>query len=206
MLAERGERNWRQFVEHIIQAPEITQVTICSPAGSVDTVLFDKTGMLTRDRPEVGRMIASDSFTPERILGFTAVVERKFHFRISLAILRKAQKLGLKLPPTDDTLYKVGYGITVGGMGHAVRVGGKRFMDSEGVAIKPEVAAALEQAHVEGHTMVMVSVNGRLGGALELHAAVKPEVRQTVQGLRDHGILPYKRSLRSKPKNAISKN
>ena len=36
--------------------------------------------------------------------------------------------------------------------------------------------------------MVMVSVDGRLGGALELHAAVRPEVRQIVQGLRDRGI------------------
>ena len=41
---------------------------------------------------------------------------------------------------------------------------------------------------IDGHTMVMVSVDGKLGGALELHAAVRPEVRQIVQGLRDRGI------------------
>ena len=98
------------------------------------------------------------------------------------------QELGLELPPTDDTQYKVGYGITVGVGGHTVRVGSKRFMDLEGVEITPEVAVALEQSHREGHTMVMVSVDGRLGGALELHAAVRPEVRQIVQGLRDRGI------------------
>ena len=68
--------------------------------------------------------------------------------------------------------------------GHTVRVGSKRFMDLEGVEITPEVAAVLEQCHLEGHTMVMVSVDGWLGGALELHAAVRPEVREIVQGLR----------------------
>ena len=156
--------------------------------NEVDTVLFDKTGTLTRERPEVGRMIASDGFAPEQILQFAAAAERKFHHPIALAILHKAQELGLELPATDDTQYKVGYGITVGVMGHTVRVGSKRFMDTEGVAITPEVAAALEQSHAEGHTMVMVSVDGRLGGALELHAAVRPEVRQIVQGLRDRGI------------------
>jgi heavy metal translocating P-type ATPase len=156
--------------------------------NEVDTVLFDKTGTLTRERPEVGRMIASHGFAPERILQFAAAAERKFHHPIALAILHKAQELGLELPPTDDTQYKVGYGITVGVDGHTVRVGSKRFMDLEGVEITPEVAIALEQSHLEGHTMVMVSVDGRLGGALELHAAVRPEVRQIVQGLRERGI------------------
>ena len=156
--------------------------------NEVDTVLFDKTGTLTRERPEVGRMIASHGFAPEQILQFAAAAERKFHHPIALAILHKAQELGLELPPTDDTQYKVGYGITVGVGGHTIRVGSKRFMDLEGVEITPEVADALEQSHREGHTMVMVSVDGRLGGALELHAAVRPEVRQIVKGLRDRGI------------------
>ena len=156
--------------------------------NEVDTVLFDKTGTLTRERPEVGRMIASHGFAPERILQFAAAAERKFHHPIALAILHKAQELGIELPPTDDTQYKVGYGITVGVEGHTIRVGSKRFMDLEDVEITPEVAAALEQSHLEGHTMVMVSVDGRLGGALELHAAVRPEVRQIVQGLRERGI------------------
>ena len=133
--------------------------------NEVDTVLFDKTGTLTRERPEVGRMIASHGFAPERILQFAAAAERKFHHPIALAILHKAQELGLELPPTDDTQYKVGYGITVGVEGHTIKVGSKRFMDLEGVEITPEVAAALEQSHLEGHTMVMVSVDGRLGGA-----------------------------------------
>jgi Cu2+-exporting ATPase len=156
--------------------------------NEVDTVLFDKTGTLTRERPEVGRMIATAGFAPEQILQFAAAAERKFHHPIALAILHKAHELGLELPPTDDTQYKVGYGITVGVAGHTIRVGSKRFMDLEGVAITPEVAAALEQCHQEGHTMVMVSVDGQLGGAVELHAAVRPEVRQIVKGLRDRGI------------------
>ena len=156
--------------------------------NEVDTVLFDKTGTLTRERPEVGRIIASHGFAPEQILQFAAAAERKFHHPIALAILHKAQELDLELPPTDDTQYKVGYGITVGVEGHTIRVGSKRFMDLEGVEITPEVAEALEQCHLEGHTMVMVSVDGRLGGALELHAAVRPEVRQIVQGLRQRGI------------------
>ena len=106
--------------------------------NEVDTVLFDKTGTLTRERPEVGRMIASHGFAPERILQFAAAAEHKFHHPIALAILHKAQELGLELPPTDDTRYKVGYGIAVGVEGHPIRIGSKRFMDLEGVEITPK--------------------------------------------------------------------
>ena len=156
--------------------------------NEVDTVLFDKTGTLTRERPEVGRIIASHGFAPERILQFAAAAEKRFHHPIALAIRHKAEELDLELPPTDDTQYKVGYGITVAVAGHMIRVGSKRFMDMEGVVMTAEVEEAMGQAHGEGHTMVMVSVDGKLGGAIELHAAVRPEVQRIVQGLRDRGI------------------
>ena len=66
--------------------------------NEVDTVLFDKTGILTRERPEVGRIIASDGLPPECILLFAAAAERKFHHPIALAILHRARELGLALP------------------------------------------------------------------------------------------------------------
>jgi Cu2+-exporting ATPase len=156
--------------------------------NEVDTMLFDKTGTLTRERPEVGRIIPSHGFTPNRILQFAAAAERKFHHPIALAILHKAKELDIELPSTDETQYKVGYGITVAVEAQLIRVGSRRFMELEGVELTPEVEVALENAHREGHTMVMVSVDGRLGGALELHAAVRPEVRQIIQGLRERGI------------------
>src|SRR5271166_1358785 len=154
----------------------------------VDTVLFDKTGTLTRERPEVGRMIGANGFRPLQILRFAAAAERRFHHPIALAILQKAVEQGLRLPSTDATQYKVGYGITVGLDGHRVRVGSRRFMEMEGVQLTPEVEAALDEAHREGHTMVMVAVDDELGGALELRASVRPEVRSIVQGLRERGI------------------
>jgi Cu2+-exporting ATPase len=58
----------------------------------------------------------------------------------------------------------------------------------EGIAMTPEVSELLDEAHREGNTVVMVGVDDRLGGAIELRAAVRPEVRQIVEGLRRRGI------------------
>ena len=156
--------------------------------NEIDTVLFDQTGTLTRERPEVGRIIASRGFRPEQLLQFAAAAEKKFHHPIALAILDKAHELNLELPATDETIYKLGYGITVAIQRHTVCVGSKRFMELEGVAITADVMEGVKQACLEGNAIVMVSVDGQLGGAIELHAAVRPKVRQIVQGLRDRGV------------------
>ena len=154
----------------------------------IDTVLFDKTGTLTRERPEVGRIIAANGFGEGRILQFAAAAERKFHHPIAQAILHKAKEWKLELPSIDDTQYKVGYGITVHVEGHTVRVGSKRYMEMEGIELPREVRDSLEISHQDGHTVVMVGVDGQLGGAIELRAAVRPEVREIVAGLRQRGI------------------
>ncbi|MGO9601112.1 MAG: HAD-IC family P-type ATPase [Isosphaeraceae bacterium] len=156
--------------------------------NEVDPVLFDKTGTLTRERPEVGRVIATEGFVPDQILGYAAAAERKFHHPIALAILHKAQELNLALPPTDETQYKVGYGISVHVDGHTVCVGSMRFMEMEGIELPAEVRVALDGAHCEGYTMVMVGVDDRLGGAIELQAAVRPEVKEIIVGLRKRRI------------------
>jgi heavy metal translocating P-type ATPase len=154
----------------------------------VDTVLFDKTGTLTRERPEVGRVISANGLNPLQLLRFAAAAERRFHHPIALAILQKAEEEGLRLPLTDATQYKVGFGITVGIDGHRVRVGSRRFMELEGVPLTREVEDALDEVHREGHTMAMVAVDDELGGALELRASTRPEVRGIVRGLRERGI------------------
>jgi P-type E1-E2 ATPase len=46
----------------------------------------------------------------------------------------------------------------------------------------------MAEAHLEGHTMVMVAVDDQLGGAIELRAAIRPEVRAIIQGLRQRAI------------------
>ena len=154
----------------------------------IDTVIFDKTGTLTRERPEIGRIVAANGFSPAQILAFAAAAEQRFHHPIALAILDKAADQRLQLPATDETQYRVGYGITVGVDGRRIRSRQPSIHGERRRRAVPEIETALAEAHDEGHTMVMVAVDDEIGGALELQAAVRPEVRGIVQGLRDRGI------------------
>ena len=156
--------------------------------NEIDTVLFDKTGTLTRERPEVGDIVTAHGHSEEDILLYAAAAERKFHHPIALAILHKAEEMGLALPKTEETEYKVGYGISVGVNGHLVRVGSRRFMEMEGIEIPGSIDEKLKSVHEDGDTMVMVAIDDRLGGALELRAALRPEVKDIIAGLRARGI------------------
>jgi magnesium-transporting ATPase (P-type) len=80
------------------------------------------------------------------VLRFAAAAEQKFHHPIALAILHEARDRGLDLPPVDDSEFKVGFGIAVRLEGHLVRVGSRRYIEMEGIAIPPDVAAAIERA------------------------------------------------------------
>ncbi len=153
----------------------------------VDTFLFDKTGTLTRERPEVGRVLVYGDHSETQILQWAAAAENKFSHPIAKAILDKARALGLPLPKTDDSKYHVGYGITVGVDGHTVRVGSARFMKHEGIALPPELERELDAAHDDGNSLVLVGVDGALGGALELRAAERPEAAEVIAGLRARG-------------------
>ncbi|MGC4087851.1 MAG: heavy metal translocating P-type ATPase [Polyangiaceae bacterium] len=153
----------------------------------VDTFLFDKTGTLTRERPEVGRIITFGKYSETQILRWAAAAENKFSHPIAKAILHKFRELKLELPRIDDSKYHVGYGITVGVDGHTVRVGSARYMDHEGIELPASLKAEQDAAHEEGNSLVLVAVDGALGGALELCAAERPEAAAVIAGLRARG-------------------
>ena len=179
----------------------LTSLTLCAHKGilvkdgralelmnDVDTVLFDKTGTLTREVPEVGRVLACNGHDADTVLKYAASAENKFAHPIAKAILEKHKESGLPMPVADDSKYQVGYGITVQIDGHTVRVGSARFMKMEGIELPEDIQKTLELAHHEGHTLVMVGIDDKLGGALELHASQRPEAKEIIAGLRARGI------------------
>jgi Cu2+-exporting ATPase len=92
------------------------------------------------------------------------------------------------LPEIADSEFHIGYGITVNIEGHVIRVGSQRFMELEQVSISTSLLEVLNHSHAEGHSIIMVSVDEQVQGALEMHATVRPEVKKLIQQLRQRGI------------------
>ena len=136
---------------------------------------------------------ADESGAPEAALVGFALTERNEVVFDTLGSSRKAVNIARRA----TTALVIGWDndITVQIEGYTIRVGSKRFMEMEGIDLPQEVVEALDEAHREGYTMVMVGVNDRLGGAIELcclalifiGAGRPPDIRAAPPTPGEHG-------------------
>ncbi|OQW91940.1 MAG: hypothetical protein BWK78_03180 [Thiotrichaceae bacterium IS1] len=155
--------------------------------NQIDVVLFDKTGTLTHQDNEVVRIIVSNHYQESEILTYAAAAERYVAHPIAKAILKKAEEAHCTIPwATDESEYQIGYGITVSlkAEDKIIRVGSARFLLSEGINLPEEIEKAEKEAHLEGHSLVMVAINDQVGGAIELQTLIRPEVIKVLKQLR----------------------
>lgn len=156
--------------------------------NQVDTVLFDKTGTLTEKMPEIGKIILCDQYKEEEVLIYAAIAEHKVAHPIAKAILNKAKDSKLTSPYIDDSQYKVGYGITVNFNDKVIKVGSVRFMNLEKLSLPKKIEIAMQHSLSLGNSLVIVAVNQKIIGALEIQTVVRPEAKQMINGLRQRGI------------------
>ena len=157
----------------------------------IDTVVFDKTGTLTTEQPHVNRIYTCSDYSENILLQYAATAEWKQTHPIAKAILTEAEARQLNLYPVEDMHYEVGYGIKVQVQEQMIRVGSSRFMAMEGI----EIPSAIQDAHVDcsqqGHSLVMVAIDNKLAGAIELQATIRPEVKAVIKALNQRKKTVY---------------
>jgi len=178
--------------------------------SKVDTLVFDKTGTLTQEQPLLAAIHlcgdaaapeqaakqypaapeqAAKQYTEDEVLAYVAAAEQYQSHPIARAILAEAQARGLVLPAIDHAGYRVGYGLAVEVAGHILHVGSTRFMQQEAIAIPPGIAQVQEMGQRQGHSFVLVAIDGQLVSALELQATLRPEARAIIAELRQRAHI-----------------
>ncbi|MCP4699426.1 MAG: heavy metal translocating P-type ATPase [Gammaproteobacteria bacterium] len=159
--------------------------------NTVDTVVFDKTGTLTEEQPYVGSIYCSEHYHEDEILAYTAAAEYKQTHPLAKAILHKAEKRGIKLPPIDETECKLGYGVAVMIHHKKIHVGSARFMQTEKLEIPAFLLRQQADSQKQGYTLVMVAVDGEVCGGIELLPKIRPEAKEVIHYLKACGKKTY---------------
>ena len=155
----------------------------------LDTVVFDKTGTLTQEIPEVGRIFQCNvECGKDELLFYAAAAEHRSTHPIAKAILKKAEERNLVLPEIEESSYKIGYGISVNVQGKSVLLGSRRFMEMNDIKVSKKIEKVMEEAYEEGHTAILIAIDGRVRGALELHTRARKEVTSVLRQLRNMGV------------------
>lgn len=156
---------------------------------NIDTVVFDKTGTLTQEVPEVGHILLSDvEFSKDELLFYAAAAEYRSTHPIAKAILKKAEESNLLLPEIEESNYEIGYGVSVTVKGKSVMLGSRRFMEMNKVTVLENIDTVMEESYQEGHSTILIAIDGKVRGAIELHAKARPEVMHVLNQLDEIGV------------------
>ena len=150
---------------------------------AVDTVVFDKTGTLTTGQLAVTAVTAAPGWDRAQVLELAAAVEAGSEHAIGGAILAATPQRR----PVDDFRAFPGHGVSAVVGGARVAVGRPGWVGGDG-AVPECVASARRVAESGGATVVLVSVDDRVCGAVAVADAVKDSARAAVAALHDRGL------------------
>ena len=151
---------------------------------TVDVVLLDKTGTLTRGAPAVTALEAAEGWDAERVLGLAAAAESDSEHPLARAVLARARAHDLEVPDASDFVSSPGVGVRARVDGHTVEVGGPRLLEEHSVGELPVSGGW----HAQGAIVVHVLCDGAVIGALRLADEIRPESSEAVDALHALGI------------------
>lgn len=155
-------------------------------ACAVKTVVFDKTGTITKGEPQVTDVVAFGCKASE-LVGLALSLERKSEHPLARAIVAYADAAGATAQDVEDFAQVPGGGIE-GKVGVvACLAGNARMMDERGVDVSAAAESAARMAD-DGKTVLYFAHAGRLAGVIAVADVVKPTSAAAIAELGRMGI------------------
>ena len=153
----------------------------------INAIVLDKTGTLTRGKPAVTHVLATNGFSDTDLLRLAGAAEVGSEHPLGAAIVAHAREARLELPTAESFEAIAGRGITARIEGRELRIGNLALMrdaliDLDGLAGRAAIIAQ------EGATPMYVAVDGRSVGLISVADTLRPESREAVALLAALGL------------------
>jgi Cu+-exporting ATPase len=162
-------------------------------AHKVRTVVFDKTGTITRGRPGLSeiRPAPDGEFRgtegERELLRLAAVAESGSEHPLGESIVRGAKTRGIAIEPPKEFFAAAGEGIRAIAGGRRVHAGSPKWLEKEGIDPSALLPAAREISEAGG-TPVLFAVDGRPAGVAAVTDEIKESAPAAIRALREMGI------------------
>ncbi|MBW1704485.1 MAG: cadmium-translocating P-type ATPase [Deltaproteobacteria bacterium] len=146
--------------------------------NNLHTVVWDKTGTLTKGVFRVTAVVTSNGFSTGDILGFAAQAESHSSHPIAQSIRDAYEE---KIDESAIQAYEEisGYGIKAQVKGRTILAGNDRLLHKAKIMH--------DTCNVEG-TVVHVAIDGIYAGYIIISDEIKPDAKRAIQGLKDAGV------------------
>ncbi|MSU55996.1 MAG: heavy metal translocating P-type ATPase [Candidatus Taylorbacteria bacterium] len=152
---------------------------------TVDTVVVDKTGTLTRGKPELVEIKNLSQKSERDIVSILASLENKSEHPLAHAILDYAKEKSIPILPAEQFEILKGKGLR--GI-----VGGTEYFAGN-IKLATDFSLPIDRASIEvstkqGKTPILLMTKKEILGVFMVFDAIKPETVEAVKGLRKLGI------------------
>jgi len=155
-------------------------------SASIDTVVMDKTGTLTKGEPEVTDVI-TDGRPEAELLRLVAAVERESEHPLAEAIVRYAEAAGVENAAAESFENIPGHGATATVDGHVVVIGNTRLMDREGIE-SGSLGDQRDDLAAGGRTAILVGIDGVAAAVIAMADAARETSPAAVAALHKMGV------------------
>ena len=150
-------------------------------------VAVDKTGTLTKGRPELTDLVVAQGFERDAVLGKVAAVEAKSEHPIAQAIVDAAKAQNIALGAVSQFESITGFGVSARVDGDLVQIGADRYMRELGLGVETFGAQAARLGD-EGKTPLYAAVNGRLAAMIAVADPIKETTAAAIRALHELGL------------------
>ncbi|CAM4049123.1 heavy metal translocating P-type ATPase [Deinococcus marmoris] len=153
----------------------------------VQVVAMDKTGTLTRGRPELTDLVTAQGFDREGVLRLVAAAEDQSEHPIARAIVDAAKREGITILKPGAFEAVPGYGLEATVDGHLVQVGADRYMTRLGLDVSV-FAQQAQQLGDEGKSPLYAAIDGQLAAIIAVADPIKAGSLEAVNALHRMGL------------------
>ncbi|HIP87242.1 MAG TPA: copper-translocating P-type ATPase, partial [Anaerolineales bacterium] len=158
----------------------------------VRVVIFDKTGTITKGRPEVTDMVVQENGSSgarraRDLLYWAASAERGSEHPLGRAIVERAEAEGLTLAEPQSFQAVRGRGVIATVDGRRVLVGSRRLMEDHDIDPTP-LEETMRRLEEEAKTAMLVAVDGELVGVIAVADTLKEDSIDAIRELHRMGL------------------
>ncbi len=155
--------------------------------ASVDTLIIDKTGTLTKGAPELTDVVAVDGYSDGEILAATAALERRSEHPLAETICSAAAVRGVHFPEVSSFVAITGKGVKGVVAGQQVVIGNHAILRYAGIDHAPLEDPA-DDMRAEGKTVMFVGIDGKLAGLIAVADPIKETAIEAIAALEASGL------------------
>jgi Cu+-exporting ATPase len=152
-------------------------------AGSLDTILLDKTGTLTKGEPTLTDLVSLDpAYSEEKLLQIVSSVESGSEHPLAQAIVAEANRRNIQLLPIESFRAIAGKGARAKVDDKSVFIGSQRLLEGQEIDLS-QASETAGKLQAQGKTIVYAAVEDHLVGLFGITDTLKEQSAEAVREL-----------------------